>query len=117
MPRLSRLLGSERAVRYLSKTLRETIMQAIITKRLSATNTKGVRIKATTGSGHDSVTVSYDYKIMSEEDMHWKAASALLLKIEWARTIPYWHGGWTTSGMVWVGSNEGAYRVLVEGAT
>ena len=91
-------------------------MQAIITKRLSATNTKGVRIKATTGSGHDSVTVSYDYETMSEEDMHWKAVSALLLKMEWARTIPYWHGGWTKSGMVWVAGNERAYRVLEGGA-
>jgi len=90
-------------------------MQAIITKRLSATNTKGTRIKATTGSEHDSVTVSYDYSL-SEEDMHWKAVSALLLKIEWARKIPYWHGGWTASGMVWVAGNERGKRVLEEGA-
>jgi hypothetical protein len=89
-------------------------MQAITTKRLSATDTKGVRIKATSGSGHDSVTVPYDYECMSEADMHWQAVVALLLKLDWARTIPYWHGGWTATGMVWVAGGERAFRVLVE---
>lgn len=86
-------------------------MQAIITKRISATNTKGVRIKAITGSGQDSVTIPYDYEAMSEELAHWAAVRALLLKLEWVRTVPYWHGGWTLTGMVWVAGGDRAYRV------
>ena len=53
-------------------------MYAIQTKKLSATNTRGVRIKATLGK--TSITVSYNYAI-SEVSNHREAANALLAKL------------------------------------
>jgi hypothetical protein len=54
-------------------------MDAIQTKKLSATNTLGTRIKATL-LGERSVTVSYNYAI-SEVSNHRAAALALLEKL------------------------------------
>jgi spermidine/putrescine-binding protein len=54
-------------------------MDAIQTKKLSATNTRGTRIKATL-VGEGSITVSYNYAI-SEVSNHRAAALALLEKL------------------------------------
>ena len=54
-------------------------MYAIQTKKLSATNTRGARIKATLAS-EGSITVSYNYAI-SDVSNHREAANALLAKL------------------------------------
>ena len=54
-------------------------MDAIQTKKLSATNTRGSRIKATL-LGETSITVSYNYAI-SDVSNHRAAALALLAKL------------------------------------
>lgn len=53
-------------------------MQAIKTKYLGATNTRGARIKATCDAG--SVTVSWDYELGAEAN-HDSARKALQLKL------------------------------------
>ena len=53
--------------------------RAIITKYLSATNTKGSRIKATIPNTNCSVTVSYDHNY-SYELVHFEAVKALVKK-------------------------------------
>lgn len=53
--------------------------QTIITKYLSATNTRGSRIKATCWNG--SVTVGYKYDLDSRGN-HEAAAQALIAKLE-----------------------------------
>jgi len=55
-------------------------MQAIQTKYLSATNTKGSRIKATCAAG--SITISYPSEL-SGQAVHRSAAEALALKLGW----------------------------------
>jgi hypothetical protein len=55
-------------------------MQAIVTKYLSATNTKGARIKATCDAG--SITIPYPHEL-SGEAVHEAAAMALVAKLEW----------------------------------
>ena len=55
-------------------------MQAIITKYLCPTNTKGSRIKASCAAG--SVTIDYPHEL-SGMDCHAKAAYALLAKMHW----------------------------------
>ena len=57
--------------------------QAIETKYLPATNTKGARIKATSWAG--SITLPYDYSLNNDQ-MHAKAAMALVKKLEWGGT-------------------------------
>lgn len=56
------------------------LMQAIITKYLGPTNTKGSRIKASCAAG--SVTIDYPDEL-SGIDCHAKAAYALLAKMHW----------------------------------
>ncbi len=55
-------------------------MQAIQTKYLCPTNTKGGRIKASSAGG--SVTIDYPHEL-SGMDCHAKAAYALLAKMHW----------------------------------
>lgn len=55
-------------------------MQAITTKIIDATNTRGTRIKATCVSG--TVTVPYEHA-GSDEDAHTIAAYALVKKLGW----------------------------------
>ena len=72
-------------------------MQAIVTKYIPPTNTKGARIKATAMSG--SVTISYDH----EQDHEWpfrKAAQALCDKLDW--TFNHCPGGLPDGSIVWV---------------
>ena len=54
-------------------------MQAIITKFVPATNTRGARIKASAWAG--SITISYDY---SGDACHKAAAMALAAKFGWS---------------------------------
>jgi hypothetical protein len=56
-------------------------MQTITTKYLSATNTTGTRIKATSSSGI-SMTRAYEYQLSGEEN-HEQVAMALALRLEW----------------------------------
>jgi hypothetical protein len=55
-------------------------MQAIITKYLPVTNSRGSRIKATCAAG--SITISYPYEL-SGQSVHRKAAEALVSKLDW----------------------------------
>jgi len=55
-------------------------MQAIVTKYLPATGTKGARIKATAEAG--SVTISYPHEL-SGQDVYRAAAQALADKFKW----------------------------------
>lgn len=54
-------------------------MQAIETKYLGPTNTKGSRIKASAQAG--SVTVGYEHRSLEKE--HDEALRALVTKLEW----------------------------------
>jgi hypothetical protein len=55
-------------------------MQAIITKYIGPTETKGSRIKATCDAG--SITIPYPHEL-SGEAVHEAAAMALVAKLEW----------------------------------
>lgn len=75
-------------------------MDAIETRYLGPTNTRGSRIKATTlGSDAKSVTVTYD-DALNSWDNHRAAAEALIGKLGWLDTSFY--GGETAHGSVWV---------------
>jgi hypothetical protein len=58
--------------------------QAIATKYLGATNTRGGRIKATAWGG--STTVPYDYAL-DVQDNHKAAADDLIAKMGWTGTF------------------------------
>ena len=55
-------------------------MQAIQTKYLCPTNTRGARIKATCAAG--SITIDYPHEL-SGQAVHRKAAEALVSKLGW----------------------------------
>lgn len=55
-------------------------MQAIQTKYLSPTNSRGARIKAICAAG--SITINYPYEL-SGQAVHRKAAEALVSKLGW----------------------------------
>ena len=59
-------------------------MQAIQTKFLPCTNTKGSRIKAFCAAG--SLTISYPHEL-SGQACHRKAAEALAVKLGWGDAI------------------------------
>jgi hypothetical protein len=69
-------------------------MQAIVTKYLGPTNTRGSRIKAAASSG--SVTVPFDY----EGDEYETAARALCEKLGW--TFNHCRGTLPDGSVVWV---------------
>lgn len=54
--------------------------QAIVTKYLSPTNTRGARVKATAQAG--SVTIPWDHALNSE-DNHTEAARRLMERYSW----------------------------------
>ena len=62
--------------------------QAIITKFIGATNTRGARIKASAWAG--SVVIPYDY---SGDEAHRQAASALIAKLDWPPLSSWREGG------------------------
>jgi len=72
-------------------------MVAIQTKYLSATNTRGSRIKAWTTNGQ-SITISYDYALDGMEVFK-KAALALCEKMDWSKNID---GGSTEDGYTFI---------------
>jgi hypothetical protein len=75
-------------------------MDAIETRYLGPTNTRGGRIKATTLGNHAaSVTIPLDHALNSW-DNHRAAAEALIAKLEWFDISFY--GGSTAHGSVWV---------------
>ena len=67
-------------------------MQAIVTKYLGPTNSRGSRFKAKCAAG--SLTVSYDYRLNSE-DNHKAAAEALRAKLGWKGSLEM---GWLPDG-------------------
>jgi hypothetical protein len=79
------------------------ITQAIETRYLGPTNTKGGRIKATAAAG--SVTVPYDHALNADAN-HKAAADALIAKMGWTGTFAQ---GGNVKG-------DGYYFVNVEGA-
>jgi hypothetical protein len=79
------------------------VTQAIETKYLGATNTKGGRIKATAWAG--SITLPYDHALDVQEN-HKKAAIMLRRKLNWQGTFAQ---GGNAKG-------DGYYFVNVEGA-
>jgi hypothetical protein len=79
-------------------------MQTINVKYLSATNTKGARIKASCEGG--SVTISRSYSDNVEAD-YMAAAKALKDKLGWAGDMV---GGHTKDGMVFVFPTE-SYKI------
>lgn len=76
-------------------------MQAITTKFIAATNTRGSRIKATAGQGQ-SITVGYDH---SARCAHREAAIALIKKLDWSGDLVWCEGG-TETGFVYVAVGE-----------
>lgn len=64
--------------------------QAITTKYIGPTNTRGSRIKASAQCG--SVTISYDDSL---RDPHTEAAKAFAVKMGWAG---HWYGGGLPDG-------------------
>ena len=80
-------------------------MQAINTKYLSATNTRGSRIKATCQAG--SVTIGYPHEL-SGMACHAAAAKALVEKLGWghAHYGDLMGGGLPSGDYVFVFNNE-----------
>lgn len=72
--------------------------QAITTKFLGATYTRGARIKASSWLG--SVTVSYNYALESSEN-HLAAIKALLAKISKEREVNFEILGETVGASTW----------------
>lgn len=70
--------------------------QAITTKYLGPTNTKGSRIKASCEAG--SITVHYDHEFSATEN-HDSACKALLSKLEWSG---HYIGGRYSNGYIYV---------------
>ena len=76
-------------------------MQAIVTKYLGPTDSRGSRIKATAANG-ESVTVPYGFS-GDEYSRHERAAKALMQKLEWDGEII---GGSLRDGYAWVFAPE-----------
>ena len=65
------------------------VLQAITTKYLSPTDTKGARIKATASAG--SITLSWEYSLNTTEN-HAVAAHALANKFGWLESAKLFQG-------------------------
>ena len=78
--------------------------QAIATKYLGPTNTRGGRIKATAWAG--SITIGYNHAL-DTQDNHRAAANALIAKMDW-------RGLYAQGGNI---KGDGYYFVNVEGTT
>ena len=73
-------------------------MQAIVTKYLSPTNTRGARIKATAHTGQGgSITVPWDYALDTSAN-HRAAALALANKYKWLDHSDLSEGGSLPAG-------------------
>lgn len=84
-------------------------MQAITTKHIPATDTKGRRIKASAPAG--SVIVPWDYEL-DEQGNHANAAIALMKRLHWAGKLAI---GGTQSGYVFVFVNSTTDYIDVKG--
>jgi hypothetical protein len=69
-------------------------MQAIVTKFLGPTNSRGSRIKATASGG--SITVSYDHRLNPEQN-HDAACRALVAKLGW--NTKHYSAFWQRGGL------------------
>lgn len=69
----------------------DTCFQAVVTRYLGPTNTRGARIKATCSAG--SVTVPYDHELPSDFRSHWPAVAKLIRQLDWPQK------GWVPGGM------------------
>lgn len=78
-------------------------LQAILTKHLGPTNTKGARIVATIGSGI-SLTRAYDHEL-SDDDNHRATAEALRDKLGWRGRLI---AGGTKDGCAFVFADDSA---------
>lgn len=87
------------------------ILQAITTRYIGPSNTRGSRVKAQAAAG--SITLHWD-SALNSEDNHAKAAEALARKFEWCGK---WYGGGLPDdkGNVYVctGWHEPAARAFV----
>lgn len=72
--------------------------QAIFTRYLGPTNTRGARIKAMAAGSTDTVTLPYDYGL-NDETNHKLAAFDLVRKLKWGGT---WAQGSTADGYAFV---------------
>lgn len=72
--------------------------QAIITKFVGPTNTRGARIIAKTGGGLNKETVSWNYEA-GVEDNHREAAQHLMETMGWTGELI---GGGLVEGYAWV---------------
>lgn len=81
-------------------------MQAITTKFIAATNTKGERVKATAASGV-SVTIPWSYS-GDTEACHFEALTALCKKLDWQGEFI---AGGTKTGFVWVFTSGHKYTI------
>jgi hypothetical protein len=80
--------------------------QTINTKYISPTARSGAKVKATTSSGSDSVTVPYDYN--DEKQGHIDAAKKLKDKLGWNGVM---YGGHTKDGYVFVFDDSPELRI------
>jgi len=86
------------------------IFQAITTRYIGPTNTRGSRVKATASAG--SVTLHWDDALNSEQN-HNRAAEALANKFKWKGT--YYGGGMPDGkGNVYVSADEPAFTTQGE---
>ena len=75
-------------------------MQAIITKSIGPSNTRGSRVKAVCSVG--SITIPYNHEV-SHFEVHKEAVNALLVKFGWKDQMLAPFGGQLPSGeYVWV---------------
>ena len=83
-------------------------MQAIKTKYLAPTSTRPGRVKATTGSAFQSLTVSVhsENDSLSREEVHAYAASKLAQRLGWYTKTNYLIGGGVGNDAVWVFSDS-----------
>jgi hypothetical protein len=79
---------------------RPLVRQAITTKYIGATNTRGSRVKATSGGGL-TLTIPYDHSL-DTFDAHLKAAVALARKYKWIESENDLVAGGTKTGYVFV---------------
>ena len=82
-------------------------MQAIATRYLGPTNSRGSRIKASCSAG--TITLPYDYA--ERDGGHYAAAVALIRKLGWENNGT-WYRGETTNGNVYVCSPRYASSML-----
>lgn len=79
-------------------------MQAICTKYLGPTNTKGARIKAYTESGL-SATVAYDHSLNTTEN-HYNAVKAFVARNPGTGPAWNWISGGIKGGFAWVNTER-----------